>query len=220
MQKQTKVIFKKGIGYKSENGKIKHFKPWLGDCFSFLYDTIMEKSIFPNLFGGDINKHVDILRKELKDVQNQNVLELATGSGSAVDFLDSTNRYTGTDISTGLLRQAVKRFRADFDAQFYVASADDLPFEDNTFDVCLCILALNFFEDINTVLDECQRVLKPGATFFCSIAVPERKKGKKKINGTLYSEGELKEIFEKHQFRFEPVDCENGALLYFKATLR
>ena len=57
------------------------------------------------------------------------MLELATGSGNAVNFLPNDNKYTGADISPGLLRKAVKRFRAAGfkDDEFYVTSADDLP---------------------------------------------------------------------------------------------
>ena len=84
------------------------------------------------------------------------VEELATGSGSAVNFLPNDNRYIGTDISPGLLSKAAKNFRtAGFkNAEFYVAQSEDLPFGNNLFDVVLCILSLNFFKDINRVLQE------------------------------------------------------------------
>ena len=148
------VIDKRGVHYIVENGgRPRTFKPWLGDAFSFLYDFIMEKSIFPRKFGGDIDRHCEILGKELQGVHGKRVLELATGSGSAVNFLPNDNRYTGTDISPGLLRKAVKRFRnAGFtNGEFYVTGADELPFDDNCFDVVLCILSLNFFNDIQGV---------------------------------------------------------------------
>jgi len=111
----------------------------------------MKNSIFPKKFGGDINLHFEILSEELKDVHKKRVLELATGSGSAVIFLPNDNLYTGSDISPGLLRKAAKNFRsAGFtNAEFYVTSASDLPFDDNLFDIVLCILSQNFFDDIN-----------------------------------------------------------------------
>ena len=72
-----------------------------------------------------MEEHHDILRQELKGVHGKHVLELATGSGSAVNFLMNDNRYTGTDVSPGLLKKAVNRFlSAGFkEAEFYVASA-------------------------------------------------------------------------------------------------
>ena len=75
-------------------------------------------------------KHYKILSNELKGVHEKRVLELSTGSGGAVTFLSNDNQYAGADISPGLLRKAVKNFRnAGFkNAEFYVTSADDLPF--------------------------------------------------------------------------------------------
>ena len=79
-----KVINKKGLHYIVEDrGNLLKFKPWLGDAFSFLYDFIMKHSIFPKKFGGDMNRHYEILSKDLQGVHEKRVLELATGSGSA-----------------------------------------------------------------------------------------------------------------------------------------
>jgi len=217
-----KVIKKKGLNYiVKDGGTFLKFKPWLGDTFSFLYDFIMKGSIFPKKFGGDMNQHYEILRKELKDVHEKRVMELATGSGSAVNFLPNDNPYTGTDISPGLLRKAVKRFRnAGFkDAAFYVTRADDIPFDDNLFDIILCILSLNFFNDINNVFQEIKRVAASDSIFICSAPVPERNKVQSKIRGTLHSEAELERICKAHGLRYEPIPSENGALLYFRAII-
>jgi SAM-dependent methyltransferase len=218
-----KAIEKKGLYYIVEDGgRLLKFKPWLGDAFSFLYDFVMKSSIFPKKFGGDINKHYEILSNELKGVHKKRVLELATGSGSAVNFLPNDNQYTGTDISPGLLRKAVKSFRnADFkNAEFYVTSADYLPFDDNLFDIVLCILSLNFFSDINKVLQEVKRVSVQAGIFICSVTVPERNKIQSTIRGTLYSEEELERICKEHGLSYETIPSENGALLYFKANIR
>ena len=178
-----------------------------------------DAALFPKKFGGDIQKHYEILTQELADVHGKQVLELATGSGSAVYFLNSDNQFTGTDISAGLLRQAKKRFeKAGFsEPVFYVVSAEDLPFEDGSFDLCLCILALNFVQDVKIVFQEAARVLVPGGVLVCSVPVPERNHLQSTINGTLYSEEELEEISQENGFAFEQISGENGALLYFRA---
>lgn len=182
----------------------------------------MKKSIFPKKFGGDIKIHYQILSKELKGVHKKRVLELASGSGSAVNLLPNDNQYTGTDISPGLLRKAVKRFRnAGFkNTKFYVTSADDLPFDDNFYNIILCILSLNFFDDINTVFQEIKRVAAPAAIFICCVPVPERNRLKSTIRGTLYSEKELKKICLENGFSFESIRVENGALLYFRGIIQ
>jgi len=216
------IITKNRIKYVVEKGETKHFRPWLGDIFSFLYDFIMKRSVFPKKFGGNMSKHYEILRQELKGIHGKRVLELATGSGSAVSFLGNDNQYTGTDISPGLLRRAVKNFEAAGfkNAEFYVASADNLPFDDNIFDICLCILSLNFFNDVKRVVQEIGRVLAVGAVFVCSVPVPERHKLQSTIRGRLYSEEELENICQEHGFRFESIPDKNGALLYFRAVLQ
>jgi SAM-dependent methyltransferase len=219
----VKVIKKQSLHYiVDDGGNLLKFKPWLGDAFSFLYDFIMKNSIFPKKFGGDMLRHYEILSKELKGVHKKRILELATGSGSAVNFLPNDNQYTGTDISPGLLRKAVRNFKkADFNnAEFYVTSADDLPFDDNFFDIVLCILSLNFFSDIKKVLQEVERVASPAAIFICSVPVPERNKIQSTIRGTLYSEGELGGLCEEHGLRYETIPLENGALLYFRAIIK
>jgi SAM-dependent methyltransferase len=217
-----KVIHKNGLHYiVGERGRVRKFKPWLGDAFSFLYDPIMERSIFPKKFGGDIKRHYEILGKELQGLHERRVLELAAGSGSAANFLPNDNPYAGTDISPGLLKRAVKSFQsAGFkDAAFYVAGAEDLPFADNVFDIVLCILSLNFFNDIETVFKEVQRVADRSATFICSVPVPERNKAQRTIRGRLYSEKELKRMCSALGWRFQSLPAENGALLYFRAIL-
>jgi len=209
------------LHYLADNGnQLTRFTPWLGDSFSFLYDYIMSRSVFPRKFGGDIQKHYNTLTRELAEVQGNCVLELGTGSGSAVHFLNKDNDYTGVDVSPGLLKQAAKRFvRAGFqNPEFYVVSADDLPFESDSFDVCLCILSLNFIGNVEQVFQEISRVLLPNGIFVCTVPVPEKNRLQNRIRGVLYSEVELGDICRRHGFQFKPIACENGALLYFRAT--
>jgi ubiquinone/menaquinone biosynthesis C-methylase UbiE len=223
LKRGIKVINKKGLYYIIQNGgNLVKFKPWLGDAFSFLYDFIMKNFIFPKKFGGDMSKHYEIIRQELKYIHGKKVLELATGSGSAVNFLPNDNYYTGTDISPGLLKKALKNFqKASFkNAEFYVARADNLPFDDNNFDVVLCILSLNFFDDIKKVFKEIQRVSDKDANLICCIPIPERNNLQSTIRGSLYSEKELKKICKENNLNFESITVENGALLYFKAILQ
>ena len=215
------IVRKNGLYYIAEDGnRPRRFKPWLGDSFSFLYDRIMKNSIFPKKFGGDIQKHEQIMTQTLTGTRGKRVLELAAGSGSAVRFLECDNAYTGIDISPGLLRQAARRFRAAgfSDAEFYVSGVDELPFEAAQFNLCLCVLSLNFFGDTERVLREVWRVLAPLGEFVCSVPVPERNRLNSTIRGVLHTEAELEAICRVCGFGFEPLPAENGALLYFRAT--
>ena len=205
-----------------EGNRPRRFQPWLGDSFSCLYDFFMDKSVFPKKFGADIEKHYDTLSQQLAGVRGKEVLELGTGSGSAVHFLSNDNHYTGTDVSPGLLKRAAGRFsKAGFpDPEFYLVSADDLPFSNGIFEVCLCILSLNFIGNVEKVIKEVSRVLLPGGIFVCSVPVPERNRPGVTIRGILHSESELCEICRDHRLRFDPVPCDNGALVYFNAIKR
>jgi len=222
LKESIKIIMKNNIYYViDDKGKIKKFRPWLGDLFAFLYDRIMEKSVFPNKFKGSIDKHFETLRKEYQNLHGKNILEIAAGSGSTANLLNNDNSYTGIDISSGLLLQAVKKFKYNKfqDAEIFVADAVDLPFSNEFFDAAICDLSLNFFSNIETFLKELKRVMKKDSIFYCSVPVPERKDPKVKIHGTLYSANELKTWFEKSGFSFIPKSFENGALLYFEAKL-
>jgi SAM-dependent methyltransferase len=204
-----------------QRGRPIRYKPWLGDAFAFLYDGIMRRSIFPKKFGGDLDRHLDILKHALGHIHNRRVLELATGTGNMAACLNNDNQYTGTDISPGLLKRAARRFeKAGFSIpEFYVVSADDLPFEDDGFDACLCNLSLNFFLNIYVVFSELKRVLKPEGVFYCSAPIPERKPSGSKIRGALYSVAELRDLTRQYGFSFEPIAAGNGAVFYFKARL-
>ncbi|MCE5345750.1 MAG: class I SAM-dependent methyltransferase [Bacteroidales bacterium] len=216
------TVKKQGINYLTDkNEKIVKFKPWLGDLFSPLYDWSMKKTVVPKKFGASYDKHFSILKVFFKDVHNKDVLEFATGSGSVVDFLPADNRYCGVDISKGLLKQALKKFQKHRfeEVELYLADACNLPFENGRFDVAICNLSFNFIENADAFIRELKRVLKTGGIFFCSVPVPERKPEKSRIHGTLYSETELKELFENQLFAFQSLPETNGAILYFTAYL-
>jgi ubiquinone/menaquinone biosynthesis C-methylase UbiE len=222
IKESIKIIQKNKIYFiLDNNGKVKKFKPWLGDMFSFLYDRIMKKSIFPKKFKGSIVKHFDILKEEYQNIHSRKLLEIATGSGFTAYLLNKDNSYTGIDISRGLLSKAVKKFKENNfqDAEFFVADATDMPFNNEFFDVVICDLSLNFIGNIEVFIKELKRVMKKEAVFYCSVPIPERKDPKVKIRGRLYSENELKTCFEKYKFSFIPKPIENGALLYFEAKL-
>lgn len=201
------------------SGKLRRYRPWLSDRLAFLYDFAMSFSVLPNKLNVDIQKHYDCLSKELADIHQTMILELGTGSGSAVNFLYSDNNYTGIDISPGLLKRAAMRFaRSGFkNPEFYVATADNLPFQDSVFKLCLCVLSLNFIGNVEAVFEEVNRVLVSKGLLVCAVPVPERNKNQNNIRGVLYSQSKLESICRDKGFLFEPLPCENGSLLYFRA---
>jgi ubiquinone/menaquinone biosynthesis C-methylase UbiE len=181
----------------------------------------MEKSVFPKKFNASIEEHYKILGEIFENVSNKTIIEFATGSGDAIRFLNNKNIYAGVDISSGLLRLAKKKFDQYGFTRFelYNADACETPFQENTFDIAICNLSLNFFQNIDDFISELNRVLKATGIFYCSTPIPEKKKSKATIHGNLYKRDDLKKLFENKNFSFEPFSYENGALLYFKAIL-
>ena len=221
LKPKTKLEFINNILYEIDsNRKILKYKSWAGGYFAFLYDRIMKKSVFPKKFDADITLHDNLWRQELKDFQYKNILEIGTGSGAAANWLDSSNEYHGLDISPGLLKIAVKKFRRSGfrKCNYYVSNSENLVFYDNSFDLCLCMLTMNFLANPDKVLKEISRVLKEEGLFYGCVPIPEKIHHNAKINGTLLTEKRLKEKFQEQALKWQSIPIENGALLYFKAV--
>ncbi|MFH0984449.1 MAG: class I SAM-dependent methyltransferase [Candidatus Omnitrophota bacterium] len=85
------------------------------------------------------------------------VLDLAIGTGKiAQAFHGRVQQVVGVDICQEMVAQA--RPHAD---KIVLTSAEKLPFENDTFDVCVCRQGLQFME-LSAVLAQIHRVLKPG----------------------------------------------------------
>lgn len=99
------------------------------------------------------------------NVQGKRVLDFGCGSGSNSMLLARRGAIVcGMDISHDLLAIARQRLARSADAlraQFVVASAHDLPLEDQTFDLVFGIAILHHL-DLGLVSKEVHRVLKPG----------------------------------------------------------
>lgn len=98
------------------------------------------------------------------------VLDLCCGTGDVVFHLlrtDPTLHVTGADFCAPMLdgarARAVKEARGD--ATFVEADAMALPFEDDTFHGVTMGFSLRNVVDIDQVLREIRRVLRPGARF-------------------------------------------------------
>jgi demethylmenaquinone methyltransferase/2-methoxy-6-polyprenyl-1,4-benzoquinol methylase len=90
------------------------------------------------------------------------VVDLACGTGDFVDLLAREGHVTvGVDLSHGMLVAGSHRLPR---ARFVEADAARLPFDDASVDAVTCGFALRNFVDLDAVLRECARVLRPGGT--------------------------------------------------------
>ena len=159
-------------GFKLINGIYSFIdeKELTGDNLKFnrLYNRIAwaynfsQRVYFWLKFGGE-RKYREPFLKELTIEDGHKVLEVSTGTGDNFRFLNKKAEYYGADISLGMLKQAkrhLKRWRVN--AKLFHCEGEDLPFEDNYFDVVFHCGGINFFNDKQRAINEMVRVAKPG----------------------------------------------------------
>ena len=91
------------------------------------------------------------------------VLDVATGTGLvAEELLKRGFRVTGLDQSPGMLALAGQRF--GHRVELHEASADALPFDDESFDHLTVTYLLRYVDDPEATLAELARVVRPGVS--------------------------------------------------------
>jgi SAM-dependent methyltransferase len=103
------------------------------------------------------------------------VLDVACGSGNATIPAAKTGaRTTGLDITPELI-EAGKRIAADagVEIEWIEGDAQDLPFEDESFDKVLSVFGCMFAPDHRRAAAELARVLKPGGRLVVAAWRPE-----------------------------------------------
>lgn len=111
-------------------------------------------------------KIVDLIRKK-----NPNkILDVATGTADLAIMLSDSkaSEIVGVDISEGMLKVGRKKIEdKNLTNRITLTQADseNLPFEDNYFDVITVAYGIRNFENLEKGLSEMFRVLKPGGTF-------------------------------------------------------
>lgn len=96
------------------------------------------------------------------------VLDLGCGHGRAVAMLARLSGHvTGVDPSHLMVRLA-RRHNAPAIRKglvyIQVAKAEQLPFGDDAFDKVLCVHVIYFWEEVQLVLTELSRIVRPGGT--------------------------------------------------------
>ncbi|MCB9600804.1 MAG: class I SAM-dependent methyltransferase [Sandaracinus sp.] len=89
--------------------------------------------------------------------RGRDVLEVGCGTGLVLTRVASARRLHGVDLSPGMIRKAAAR---GFDVS--VASATELPFADDTFDLAFSFKVLAHVPDLPKALSEMARVVRPG----------------------------------------------------------
>jgi SAM-dependent methyltransferase len=89
------------------------------------------------------------------------VLEVGIGRGENLAFLPPGWTVHGVDIARTQLEEC-RRLRPETTDRLAWAEAENLPFDDATFDACWSVGGFNYFNDHETALREMRRVTRPG----------------------------------------------------------
>lgn len=127
------------------------------------YDQLMVPLIF--------RPYAEELAGRARALAPKLILETAAGTGALTEALSHVMagaRIVATDLNPPMLEVASKRIR--FEAvQFLPADAQNLPFENGTFDLVVCQFGSMFFPDKVRGHAEARRVLRKGGHYLLAI---------------------------------------------------
>ncbi len=117
-------------------------------------------------------KYFDLAYKKaityLPENENLNILDLGCATGDLLFIINErkqNNNLYGYDISDEMLAAARVKFRDSNLVMLTQGDAYDLPYESNFFDFIFCLNSFHHYRDKNHILNEIDRVLKPGGIF-------------------------------------------------------
>ena len=107
------------------------------------------------------------LRREVLEGLQGDVLELGVGTGRNLSLYPPTvERLFGIDPDALMLSQAHKQApKASFPVELILAPAEELPFENGSFDVVVSTLVFCTIPDPSKAFEEVRRVLRGGGYF-------------------------------------------------------
>jgi demethylmenaquinone methyltransferase/2-methoxy-6-polyprenyl-1,4-benzoquinol methylase len=130
-------------------------------------------------FGADVKWRKKVL-KMVSDAKPKSILDIATGTGDLAILFAQTKaeKIVGLDISVGMLdvgRDKIKRLNLDHRIEMIVGDSENLPFEDESFDVVTVSFGIRNFEHLEIGLAEIKRVLsKNGQLIVLETSVPDK----------------------------------------------
>ena len=176
------------------------------------------KHILPNLIN--IACKASSLTKQREKIipfAAGNVLEIGVGTGLNLPFYNSKNitQLTAIDpYEETWQKRTIDIRKLDYKFEFIKASAEELPFKNNTFDTIVITYSLCTIPDAGKALREMSRVLKPnGILIFCEHGAAPYKKVRatqdfinpiwKPLSGGCNLNRNIPELIEKNGFTIQ-----------------
>ena len=103
--------------------------------------------------------------------RNQNLIDVACGTGDIgklfLDSTDNNNSITCVDPNKGMIKKGKAKLINYKNINWIISKAEKLPSKENSFDFYTISFGLRNTKNLNKVLSEAYRVLKPGGRFLC-----------------------------------------------------
>lgn len=115
-------------------------------------------------------REIEVIEDMLKQEKKETCLDIACGAGRISQALSSNGtRVYSLDISLEMLKKGLKWDRI---TKPILADGENLPFDDDSFDVVTCLDALVHFPNPGLAISEASRVLKKGGVYICNTSNP------------------------------------------------
>jgi ubiquinone/menaquinone biosynthesis C-methylase UbiE len=138
------------------------------------------------------------------------LLDMGCGTGWALDYVaklaSNQGNFQGIDISPKMIEKATERSQKNNVLKFHIANAEQLPFEENIFDLILCSNSFHHYRNPQKALVEVFRVLKSKGSLYItdftadgplSRAIDARQKRIEPAHVKFYSTKEYKSLFSE-----------------------
>jgi len=120
--------------------------------------------VFGKIFSPGRNDSVDIINKHAKN--GAKILEVGVGTGLSLPLYREDLNVTGIDISQEMLKKAEllsKSGKVKANIDLKVMDAENLAFEDNSFDFVAALYVASVVSDIDKFISEISRVCRTDA---------------------------------------------------------
>jgi ubiquinone/menaquinone biosynthesis C-methylase UbiE len=167
------------------------------------YNIFLNQSVayaYDGYYLSDAGKKIDKIEKQIVSLHLNNIirgpmLELGCGTGHWTDYFSSKG-FTVTAIDESETMIKIANSKNIQSALFMKADASSLPFSDHSFSVISTITMLEFVDDSEVILNETDRVLKPGGTLIVGCLNKFSELGKNKDNDPVCKNGNFFSIQE------------------------
>ena len=151
----------------------------LNHLLSFGIDKYWRRKAVASIVKTNHNNHTNT---QVSNNRVSNILDVAIGTGDlSIEMVRQMRDVSihGIDLSKQMIQigeEKVRRLALQNKIRFMEASALNMPFEDESFDIVTCAYGVRNFSDLRQGIDEMQRVLKPeGKLMILEFSYPDNK---------------------------------------------